>query len=104
MSGVVVLTTLGASADARAFARPLVESRLAACVNILPRISSVYRWEGEVVEEDEQLLVIKTSSERVDALRTALLSTHPYDVPEFVVLEIAEMSEAYGKWLLGEVE
>jgi periplasmic divalent cation tolerance protein len=102
LSAVIVLTTTGADFDAQALAQSLVEARLAACVNIIDRVQSVYRWEGRVQNDAEQLLVIKTSAERVDALREALLRQHPYDVPEFVVLEVST-SEAYGAWLLDSV-
>lgn len=98
---VLVLTTLGADADARALAHALVEARVAACVNVVERIHSVYRWEGRVTGDDEQLLIIKTSRERLDALRGELFARHPYEVPEFVVIPIASTSEAYGAWLLG---
>ena len=103
MSAVLVLTTIGGDADARPLARMLVEQRLAACVNILPGVTSLYRWEGAVSEDSEQLLVIKTSEERVEALREALVAQHPYGVPEFVVIAIDSMSESYGNWLLGAV-
>lgn len=103
MKPVVVLTTAGAGFDARALARTLVEARLAACVNIVPRIDSVYRWEGRIEEDAEQLLIIKTSDVRVSALGDELLRLHPYDVPEFVVIPIGETSDAYGAWLLQSV-
>lgn len=96
---VLVLTTVGADFDARALARDLVEARVAACVNILPAVQSVYRWEGRVTEDAEQLLVIKTTDERVDALREELFRRHPYTVPEFVVVPVTAISEAYGAWL-----
>ena len=97
---VLVLTTVGADFDARALAHALVEARLAACVNIIPAIHSVYRWEGRVADDAEQLLLIKTSSERIDELRAELFKRHPYEVPEFVVIAIDQTSDAYGKWLL----
>jgi periplasmic divalent cation tolerance protein len=103
MKFVVVLTTVGADADARSFARTLVELRLAACVNIVERVQSVYRWEGNVTEDAEQLLVIKTAEDRVAALREELMRRHPYAVPEFVVLRIDETSDSYGAWLLESV-
>ena len=103
MSAVLVLTTIGAEDDARSLARLLVENRLAACVNILPAVTSIYRWEGKVTEDGEQLLVIKTAAERVDALRDALLANHPYNVPELVVVAIESMSDAYGAWVMGSV-
>ena len=103
MKPVLVLTTVSAAFDARALARGLVEARLAACVNIVPRIDSIYRWQGNVEEDGEQLLLIKTSDVRLDALRAELLGRHPYDVPEFVVLPIGSTSDAYGAWLLESV-
>lgn len=103
MTPVVVLTTVGPDFDAGALARALVEARLAACVNIVERVRSVYRWEGRVTEDAEQLLLIKTADARLDALREELFRRHPYDVPEFVVLPIGSTSEAYGKWLLESV-
>jgi periplasmic divalent cation tolerance protein len=100
---VLVLTTTGADFDARALAHALVEARLAACVNIVERIHSIYRWEGRVSDDAEQLLIIKTSDERVRALREELFKRHPYEVPEFVVVPIAETSDAYGAWVLASV-
>jgi len=96
---LLVLTTVGAGFDSAALARALVEQRLAACVNIIDRVLSVYRWEGRVVDDTEVLLVIKTTDARVDALREELFHRHPYDVPEFVVVEPASLSDAYGAWL-----
>jgi periplasmic divalent cation tolerance protein len=100
MTPVIVLTTVGADFDTRPLARELVGQRLAACVNIVPAVTSIYRWQGRVDEESEQLLVIKTVDANVEELRAALFARHPYDVPEFVVLPIASTSEAYGAWLL----
>jgi periplasmic divalent cation tolerance protein len=103
MKPLLVLTTVGADFDARALAHALVDARLAACVNIIDRMHSVYRWEGRVMDDDEQLLIIKTTDARVDALRDELLRLHPYDVPEFVVVAIDGTSDAYGAWLMGAV-
>lgn len=94
----VVLTTLGAGADAAALARTLVEERLAACVNVLPPMTSVYRWQGRVEEDQERQLLIKTTADRVVALEARLRELHPYELPEFVVLE-ATASAAYGAWV-----
>jgi periplasmic divalent cation tolerance protein len=103
MTAVIVLTTVGPDFDARALAHALVEAKLAACVNIVERIHSVYRWEGRVQDDAEQLLIIKTAATRIDALREELFKRHPYDVPEFVVLPIGATSDAYGAWLLDAV-
>jgi periplasmic divalent cation tolerance protein len=104
MTPVLVITTVAADFDARALAQALVELRLAACVNIVPRIESVYRWEGKVAVDGEQLLLIKTADERIAALREELFRRHPYTVPEFVVISIAETSDSYGAWLLESVK
>jgi periplasmic divalent cation tolerance protein len=96
---VIVLTTLGADADASAIARALVDERLAACVNVLPPMTSTYRWNGRVEQEREQQLVIKTAAARVDALEARLRELHPYEVPEFLVVRVDRGSEAYLSWL-----
>ncbi len=96
---VIVLTTLPADADAGGFGRTLVEERLAACVNILPAMESVFRWEGRVEQEAERQVIIKTARERVAALWDRIRELHPYEVPEFVVLSISDGSDAYLRWL-----
>jgi periplasmic divalent cation tolerance protein len=103
MKPVIVLTTVGVDFDARALAHALVELRFAACVNVVPRIESIYQWEGKVAADAEQLLIMKTSDERVASLREELFRRHPYTVPEFVVIPIAETSDSYGAWLLESV-
>ena len=100
MSGaVVVLTTVDAGFDAVGLARTLVERGLASCVNVLPGVTSVYRWEGSIKADPEQQLVIKTTGERVHQLEVAVKELHPYDVPEFIVIAIASASEDYLKFL-----
>jgi len=96
---VIVLTTLAADADAAGLARTLVEERLAACVNVLPVMTSFYRWKGSLEEEREQQLVIKTAADRVAALAARLRELHPYEVPEFLVLRVSEGSDAYLRWI-----
>ncbi len=96
---VVVLTTLPPDADAPAFARGLIEERLAACVNLLPLMESVYRWEGDIEQETERQVVIKTSRERVPTLWDRVRELHPYDVPEFLVLPVVDGNDAYLRWV-----
>jgi periplasmic divalent cation tolerance protein len=96
----IVLTTLGADADAAALARTLVEERLAACVNVLPAMTSIYRWQGKLEQDREQQVVIKTSPDRVAALQARLRQLHPYELPEFLVLD-ATGSDAYLAWVTG---
>jgi periplasmic divalent cation tolerance protein len=96
---VVVLSTLPSGVDAAAFARTLVAERLAACVNIHPEMTSIYRWEGEISTDTERQVVIKTSRARVGPLWERVRELHPYDVPEFVVLPIIDGSDAYLRWI-----
>ena len=103
MKPVLVVTTVGADFDPKPLARELVEARLAACVNILPGVESIYRWENKVVEDGEKLVLIKTTDARLDELQRALLAKHPYEVPEFVVLTPDEVRGAYREWLLESV-
>ena len=98
----IVLTTIGGDTDAAALARTLVEEHLAACVSILPEITSVYRWKDRVEQEREQQMVIKTTADRLQALEWRLRQLHPYELPEFIVLG-AEGSAAYGTWVRDSV-
>jgi periplasmic divalent cation tolerance protein len=101
MTPVIVLSSISGSFDVAPLARDLVERRLAACVNVVEKMRSIYRWKGKVNDETEQLLIIKTIEEKVDLLRDALFAAHPYEVPEFVVLHIDDLSDAYRVWLTG---
>ncbi len=96
---VVVLTTLPVDADGQAFGRAIVEERLAACVNLLAPMESVYRWEGRVEYESERQIIVKTSRDRLAALWDRVRELHPYEVPEFIVLPIADGNEAYLRWI-----
>ena len=99
MTPVLVLSTVGASFDVAPLARELVGRRLAACVNVVEKVRSIYRWQDRIEDDAEQLLIIKTIEERVDALREALLAGHPYEVPEFVVVRVHDLSPQYRAWL-----
>jgi periplasmic divalent cation tolerance protein len=96
---VIVLTTVPADTDGRALARTLVEERLAACVNVLAPMDSVFRWEGQVEVDREQQLVMKTAQARLAALWDRIRELHPYEVPEFVVLPVIDGSDAYLRWI-----
>jgi len=96
---VVVLTTLPSDGDGESFGRALVEERLAACVNLLAPMESVYRWEGKVETETERQVIVKTSRDRLSALWDRVRELHPYEVPEFIVLQIADGNEAYLRWI-----
>jgi len=100
MTPVIVLTSVGTAFDVAPLARDLVEARLAACVNVIEKIRSFYRWKDAVEDDSEQLLLIKTTDEKVDALRDALFARHPYEVPEFIVVRVDDISDAYRRWLI----
>jgi periplasmic divalent cation tolerance protein len=98
---VIVLTTIGTASDGQTLARTLVTERLAACVNLLPEMQSVYQWKGELTADTERQLIIKTTEGRLEALRSRLHQLHPYDVPEFLVIPVTEGSPEYLEWLIG---
>ena len=96
---VIAWSTWPDRADVSGFARTLVEERLAACVTTHPRVRSVYRWQGAVEEDDEQLVMVKTTADRIDRLRERMRQLHPAEVPELVVLPVVDGSPAYLAWV-----
>lgn len=99
---LLCLSTCPDAETAARIARALVEERLAACVNRLPGVQSTYRWHGEIHDDAEVLLLIKTTRERLGALRERLAELHPYEVPELIAFEIAGGLPAYLEWLADE--
>jgi periplasmic divalent cation tolerance protein len=97
---VLVLTTAPDDERAEAWARTLVEERLAACVNVHGPMTSFYRWKGVVERDAERQVVIKTTRERVATLRERLRELHSYELPEFVVLSVEDGSDEYLKWVV----
>jgi periplasmic divalent cation tolerance protein len=95
----IVLTTAGSEEEARKIARTMVDRRLAACVNIVPEIESIYRWQGKVEESREWLLLIKTSAALFSAVRDAIRELHSYDLPECITVNIEDGSAEYLQWL-----
>jgi len=95
----LVLTTASSQEEARRLAKTLVERRLAACVNIVPNMNSIYRWKEKVEESREFLLLMKTTESAVPKLRDAIQELHSYEVPECIVLLIEEGSAAYLDWI-----
>jgi periplasmic divalent cation tolerance protein len=96
---LVVLTTTPNLIEAESLAEKIVAGRLAACVQILPEIKSVYFWEGAVQKEPEHLLLIKTLPEKFDELEKFIQTNHSYDVPEIVALPAEKVSESYLSWM-----
>lgn len=95
----IILTTAGSQEEADKIAHALVDRRLAACVNIVPQIGSVYRWQGKVETAQEWLLLIKTEAELYERVRDALKELHSYDLPECVMLEVTGGSQEYLDWI-----
>lgn len=95
----MVYVTVGSSEEGARIARTLVEERLAACVNRVPRVQSVYRWEGRVEQSEEELLVIKSKTEIFSRLKKRVQELHSYSVPEIIALPILEGNESYLSWL-----
>jgi periplasmic divalent cation tolerance protein len=100
----IVLTTAGSKEEARKIAHALVERKLAACVNIVPKIESVYRWQGSVETTEEWLLVVKTTATAFDSVRDAIKELHSYELPECFSISIEAGSEEYLKWIADEVD
>jgi periplasmic divalent cation tolerance protein len=100
---LVVLVTVPDADTGKILARRLVQERLVACGNVIPGLTSVYRWEGEIQEDPEALLVLKTRADAVEVLKRRVEELHPYDVPEFLALPIAHGNATYLRWVSGEV-
>ncbi len=95
----IVFTTFPNSVEAEELAEKIIESKLAACVQILPKMTSVYVWEGKVQKENEHLMLIKTLPEKYDELLGFITANHSYDVPEIAAIDGVKTSEAYLTWL-----
>ena len=99
----IVLSTAGSEDEARKIASHLVELQLAACVNIVPQIESIYRWQDKVESAREWLLLIKTTAEGFVAVRDAILELHSYEVPECVAIAVDDGSLEYLEWVADSV-
>ena len=99
---LLCLSTCPDAGTAARVARALVAERLAACVNRVPGVASTFRWQGEIHDDAEVLLLIKTTRDRFDALRRRLVELHPYEVPELIALEVADGLPGYLDWLVRE--
>jgi len=100
---LVVFTTVGSAGEGESLARSIVEAKLAACVQILPQMTSVFSWEGQIQTDPEHLLLIKTLEEKFDDLSAFIKERHSYDVPEIVAITAVKVSEDYLKWVLTSI-
>lgn len=98
-TGVVVVYVTAPVAEAARLARALVEQRWAACVNVVPEVRSIYRWDGVVQDDAEALLIIKTTSAGLAPLQEAVRGLHPYDTPEIIALPVVAGDPAYLAWV-----
>jgi periplasmic divalent cation tolerance protein len=99
----IVLTTAGSEEEAQKIAHHLVEHRLAACVNIVPQVASIYRWQGKVEEAREWLLIVKTTAAAFGRVRQTIAELHSYDLPECICLKIDGGSPSYLEWIAASV-
>lgn len=97
---VIAFSTVDSEEAAKKIARALVEGRLAACVNIIPKILSIYEWKKEICEESETLLLIQTHSNSIQELKATIKELHPYEVPMLLVLPITDALEDYLRWMV----
>lgn len=95
----IVFVTVSNTEEAESLSKKIIEARLAACVQTLPQMTSVYVWEGEIQKENEHLMLIKTLPEKWEALRDFITENHSYDVPEIVALDTEKVAEPYKDWL-----
>jgi periplasmic divalent cation tolerance protein len=99
---VLVYTTWPSAADAEAAGRALVERRLAACVNILPGMTSLYRWEGKIERAEEAVMIVKTRASLADTVSDAVKELHTYDTPAILVMPLESVEKSYLAWLMAE--
>jgi periplasmic divalent cation tolerance protein len=102
-AAIVVFMTAGSAEEARRIAQQLVESRLAACVQILPEIESIYRWKNEVQREKELLILAKTTTDKFAELEKSVRAIHSYETPEIIAVPAGQISEPYRAWLIESV-
>jgi periplasmic divalent cation tolerance protein len=102
-AAIVVFMTAGSAEEARRIAQQLVESRLAACVQILPEIESIYRWKNEVEREKELLILAKTTTDKFAELEKSVRAIHSYETPEIIAVPAGQISEPYRAWLIESV-
>ena len=96
---IIIYTTTGLKSDAKSIANHLIKNKLAACVNIISNIESVYEWQSDIQYESEHLLMIKTTENQVDQINKFFTSNHPYDLAELITVDITGGSAAYLQWI-----
>lgn len=100
----IAFTTCPNSDIANHLAQEVIEQQLVACVNIIPTIHSIYKWQGEITQDSESLLIMKTQQQHLAALESFIQKQHPYDVPEFITISIESGSKAYLDWITASLD
>jgi periplasmic divalent cation tolerance protein len=103
MAAILVYITAATPEDAKAIGSAIVGEQLAACANVIPGMTSIYRWEGEVRQDSEAVLILKTTEDRLDALTARVRALHPYDLPCIVALPVGGGNPAFLDWIAREV-
>ncbi|MDI9643597.1 MAG: divalent-cation tolerance protein CutA [Candidatus Verstraetearchaeota archaeon] len=101
---IVSIITVGNAKEAETIAKRLVEEKLAACVNIIPSVKSIYRWNEKVEVGEEAMLLVKTKKESFDKIKKRVVELHSYEVPEIIALEIFDGLESYLEWISSNVD
>lgn len=96
---IIAMTTTNSEREAKSLASMLVTEKVAACVQIIPKINSIYEWKGEVHDDQEYLLLIKALEDNSDRIKKLIEKNHSYDVPEFLVVPVVDGLEKYFKWM-----
>ena len=104
MKNILVLCTVNDKTKSEEIASELVKAKLAACVNIIPSVTSIYEWKGEICKDSEYLMIIKSSENLFKDLENCIKSLHPYEVPEIIAIEITNGNKAYMDWLNGNLK
>ena len=99
----LVLVTHNNLDQAKTLSQQLVQEKLCACVNLVPNIQSIFNWENRIYEEQEVLMLIKTTKEKYKALKQWIVEHHPYDTPEIIQIDIAEVEEKYLAWFISSL-
>ncbi|OGL40147.1 MAG: hypothetical protein A2042_02855 [Candidatus Schekmanbacteria bacterium GWA2_38_11] len=100
----MIITTVNSDSAAKKIAQALIEEKLAACVNIIPSVTSIFRWEGKVSTESELILIAKSKKKLFDEIKDKILSLHPYKLPEIITVPIVDGSKEYLKWVEDELK
>ena len=101
---IMIITTVNSDSAAKKIAQALIEEKLAACVNIIPSVTSIFRWEGKVSTESELILIAKSKEKLFDEIKDKILSLHPYKLPEIITVPIVDGSKEYLKWVEDELK